>query len=415
MKLSKTIWNTWLLLLIIIITGVACHDDVNKRPPLVMKPSFSITDKNPLGLYVAHRLMQAAFSDLKMTNNNKSFYDYFYNSRYTEYNSTRNKDIFAIITKQFYPNEKDVYAMADFVREGNTLLVAANQFDWTFLEKFHLTTIDLPSLQEQIAYMDDMEETGIAMKDSNTLNSEPYHFFFYPLKGEVYRSDRFLSKIITVDTYNHLSSGTIFKYGSGRIMVVSNATALTNYFLLTKNNYQYLLHLLSYLPDHSENIIWDNYYNKKTTRENDDSFSSFQELMKYPAMRWAFWLTILGGILLIIMGLIRRQRVIPVLKPNINSSVEFAETVARLYLLKKDNKNIAAKMITYFLEHIRSKYYINTSVLNNEFVQLLAAKSGVAMEKAELLIKTIDQIQTQKTVSDHLLLNLNGQLQQFGK
>jgi hypothetical protein len=63
----------------------------------------------------------------------------------------------------------------------------------------------------------------------------------------------------------------------------------------------------------------------------------------------------------------RRQRIIKPLQPNINTSVAFTETVGRLYLQKKDNRNIADKMITYFLEHIRNQYFLNTNQLNDEF------------------------------------------------
>lgn len=414
MKLNKKIWNQWLLLVVIIVgTGVACHEKGNGRPSLNMKPTFSITDKNPLGLYVAHRLMQMTFPNIEITKSNRPFYNYYYD-RDNMYDSDHQKDIYAVITKQFYPNENDIYPLADFVRQGNTLFIASNEFDWEFLQKFHLTSNDLTPIQVQISFMDDMEETGVSIKDNGRLESGPYRFFFYPLTGEIKRADSFPYRKI-VHAHNYSLGGIIFKYGSGRMIVVSNATAFTNYFLLTKNNYQYLLHLLSYLPDNPTSITWDTYYNKVESKKDRDNFSSFQELMKYPAMRWAFGLTILGGILLIIMALIRRQRAIPLIKPNINSSVEFVETVARLYLLKKNNKSIATKMITYFLEHIRNKYYINSSTINNEFVQLLTAKSGVSIEKTQLLINTINQIQTHEVVSDHLLLHLNEQLRQFIK
>ena len=72
-------------------------------------------------------------------------------------------------------------------------------------------------------------------------------------------------------------------------------------------------------------------------------------------------------------------------------------------------------MITYFLEQVRSKYYISTSTLNNDFAQLLTAKSGVPIEKTQLLLRTIEQIQNQSSITDYMLLDLNGQLNQYNK
>ena len=93
--------------------------------------------------------------------------------------------------------------------------------------------------------------------------------------------------------------------------------------------------------------------------------------------------------------------------------MEFAETIGRLYLLKRDNKNIATKMITYFLEHVRSRYYISTGILNNEFAQLLTAKSGQPASQTEILLRTIERVNIRDNISDLELLELNTLLRQF--
>ena len=408
---GKTIWNQGVLVLLITVITAACScrgAGGGQNPPS-MKPTFSITDKNPLGLYAAYRLIEMSFAHFNMAKNNRPFSDYY--KKFTAYDFTRSKNIYAIITKQFYPSDEDVEAMTDYVSHGNTLFVASNRFDDAFLKKFHLITSNITAFKMQMGYQVDMEETGVDLTDSTIFEGSQYRFFFYPLDGSIKRDTSFPSQQI-VSAHSNVPGAVVFKYGSGRVIAVTNATAFTNYFMLTKNNYKYLLQLLSYIPATATDITWDTYYNK-TDGKRDKDFSSFQELMKHPALRWAFWLTLLGGLLLIIMALIRRQRMIPIVKPNMNSSIEFGETVARLYLLKKDNKNIAQKMITYFLEQLRSKYYISTGILNQEFAQLLTAKSGVSMEKTQLLLRTIALIQREETISDYMLLDLNGQLNQF--
>ncbi|MES2773278.1 MAG: DUF4350 domain-containing protein [Bacteroidota bacterium] len=411
MRLNKKILNQWapLMLIITLLTACGGSSEGNGKYGPSMKPTFSITDKNPLGLYVAYHLIEMSFPDFNMAKNNKPFAGYF--KKFTEYDYTRSKNIYAIISKQFYPNDEDVEAMTDYVSHGNTLFVVSNQFDHTFLEKFHLQTINATAWRIQNGYDVEMEQTGLNLTDSVSFDTSKYSFFFYPLDGMMKRQTSFPSQQI-VRAHNQGPGAVVFKYGSGRIIAVTNATAFTNYFLLTNNNYKYLLQLLSYVPESATDITWDTYYNK-VDGKRDGNFSSFQELMKHDALRWAFWLTIFGSLLLIIMALIRRQRMVPVVKPNVNSSIEFGETVARLYLLKKDNKNVATKMITYFLDQVRSKYYIGTGTLNHEFAQLLTAKSGVPLDKTQMLLRTIDQIQNEETISDYMLLDLNGQINQF--
>jgi hypothetical protein len=265
----------------------------------------------------------------------------------------------------------------------------------------------------------------VRLVDSTQFNTTLYSYFFFPLQIKLTREDGYSSKTIAV-TDEGTACGQVFTYGNGRIIVVANATALTNYFLLTGNNYKYLQNLLAYTPE-SENplksddnkkistagVTVDTYYNTLVSRRDSDG--AFSQLFKMPPLKWAFWLLLLLAVFWIYNGLIRRQRIIEVIKPNTNSSVEFAETVARLYLLKKDNRNIALKMITYFLEQVRNKYYLNTAQLNNEFAEALSAKTGQPIERSETLLLTISNIQAQDSIGDHALLDLNTQIQRFLK
>ena len=103
------------------------------------------------------------------------------------------------------------------------------------------------------------------------------------------------------------------------------------------------------------------------------------------------------------------------LPPNINTSVAFAETVSRLYLQKKDNKGIADKMITYFFEHIRNQYFLNTSQVNDSFVSTFSRKSNMSLMDAEKLFSHIQHIQESFAISDSELLLLNQQIEGFYK
>jgi hypothetical protein len=388
---------------------LACRTPEGNQP-VNLKPTFSVKDKEPLGMYVAYQALQQALPGFVPDINKRNFNDYY--KQYTAYDDDRSGNLFCIFARQFYPNEEDVDAMADFVSNGNTLLVASNQFNEVFLDKFHLRTRYTYSLQRAIAFGADMVETGLSMHDTAAFGRQSYRYFFYPLESQIYRETSYPSQRIA-NTDSNLPGAVVFRYGSGRIITVANATAFTNYFLLTRNNYHYLEQLLNYLPEELSTITWDSYYNANERQRSNESFSAFQELMRQPPMRWAFWLTLLLAATWIINGIIRRQRIIEVVKPATNTSVEFAKTIGRLYLQKRDNKNIAVKMITYFLDYVRSRYYLSTGKLDNHFANLLAAKSGQPLTQTENLLKTIDRINARDNISDMELLELNTLLRQF--
>ena len=72
-------------------------------------------------------------------------------------------------------------------------------------------------------------------------------------------------------------------------------------------------------------------------------------------------------------------------------------------------------MTTYFLEHIRTKYYLNTSHLNAEFFSSLSRKSGVDEIEVKHFFQFIQQLQESYTVTDAELLEYNNRMQQFLK
>jgi hypothetical protein len=137
--------------------------------------------------------------------------------------------------------------------------------------------------------------------------------------------------------------------------------------------------------------------------------------MKHPPLAAAFWLSLIMLALYLAFGSKRRQRVIPPRKPNENTSVTFTETIGRLYLQKKDNKNIAEKMITYFNEHVRNSYFLNTNVVDDEFITTLSRKSGVDRGAVESLYRAMQHAHQSAAVDDYQLLSLNQQIQHFYK
>jgi len=119
--------------------------------------------------------------------------------------------------------------------------------------------------------------------------------------------------------------------------------------------------------------------------------------------------------LFVLFNLKRKQKQIDIIKPNKNTTVQFTETVGRLYLQHQNNQNISEKIITYFYDYLRKKYFINTSVINNDFINSVSGKSGVDKKETAELFELINHIQQQEEVSNEELLALNLKIENFKK
>ncbi|HKC34585.1 MAG TPA: hypothetical protein VKB95_00930, partial [Chitinophagaceae bacterium] len=189
--------------------------------------------------------------------------------------------------------------------------------------------------------------------------------------------------------------------------------AFSNYFLLTGNNKEYLEKTFSYFKPETGSVYWDNFY--RLRRGSDEGFSIVGFFKKHPPLYYAFLIVIGSLLLFIAFGGKRRQRLVPERVLNTNTTISYTETIGRLYLQKKDNRNIALKMFTYFLEQVRNNYYLNTQNLNNEFAEALSRKSGVPEARVKHLLQLMNDTDQANNISDIRLLELHNLTQEYFK
>ncbi|MFO7744904.1 MAG: DUF4350 domain-containing protein, partial [Psychroflexus sp.] len=89
------------------------------------------------------------------------------------------------------------------------------------------------------------------------------------------------------------------------------------------------------------------------------------------------------------------------------------QTIAGMYLDKKDHKAIAQKQITTFLEHIRSTYHLSTNDINTSFLKDLASKTDKDYEDLKALFQYIERISTSEVVSEDELKILDKKITTF--
>ena len=136
-------------------------------------------------------------------------------------------------------------------------------------------------------------------------------------------------------------------------------------------------------------------------------------VFRYPALR-AVWLLLVYGLLLyIFFNSKRRQRIIPVIKPLRNTTVEFEQTIGNLYYQQGNTANVIDKKIVFFLDRIRTGYFIDTSKLDERFAEKLKSKSEKDIELITEIIDFINEFRKNKSAEKKDLIHINKLIEAF--
>jgi hypothetical protein len=394
MKLFKASLSP-LLLLLLVITGCI---DRNAKKPTNWRIDYEKISKDPYSLYLMQQSLPLLFPNAKVEQLKPS-----YRLNNLGYSLRKNKDhsLLIMIGQSLYFNEGEIDSLVSLVQEGQQILLIASNFDETLLTK----------LQLEQGYNESVSDTlqKIYLKNFDQ-QYEPFTFRFkkQPIQQQFKSLDTAKTYFSTIGTNQDLQPNLIiFTAGKGKLLLHTAPLAFSNYFLLQEKNKNYLKYLFSYIEDPVSNV----YFVPMNYREITDS--NFGVIWDNLATRTAFLLCILALVVYILFEMKRRQKIIPIIKPLDNSSVAFTETIGRLYYNNKNHTNLAEKMAQHFLEFVRSNYYLNTNILDAEFVKLLSAKSGIEIAKTDSLIYNIKMVNDGLAVDEAFLFALYTQIQEY--
>ena len=390
------------LLISLVMFLVSCD---NEQGSLNRRISLWRKDKIPYGTYIAFENLKYLFPNAIITINKNSPTTFNFNYTSSSDNATRRRKVYICISKRVVPDRFEINALMNFVGEGNQVFISA----------FHIGDSLLSYLK-----IDAVEKSGmILQKDSMRLSV--YHpvsydslSFQYPgssYDGFVTSMDSQYTTILGRDATGHPNFIKFGYRGGGAIYLHFAPLAFSNFFLLHKYNKAYYDNVFSYLPVNATEVKWDDYF--RYSKSNN--FSSLQYILSNQSLRWAFWLVLLLFGLIYLFESKRRQKLIPILQPLNNSSLDFVRTIGRLYYQQKDNPNLVAKMVTHFLDHVRVRYNLSTSVLDDDFVDRLSYKSGYAKESMKDLVEDIKMYQLNPFCDDEELMLLNKKMEAFYK
>ena len=168
----------------------------------------------------------------------------------------------------------------------------------------------------------------------------------------------------TIDKYENFFS---VKVGEGAIYFHSTPLAFTNYHLYREETFSYCNAFVNEFNTGDVNIdVFSHYYRQdfndsyRNSRNPNLPSSPLAFILSIAALKWAWYLILVGVLGFVIFRSKRNQRIIPVIAPIKNNSLEFSKTVGRLFYKERNHKRMAQEVCQYFFNFLRKRYHIST-------------------------------------------------------
>ncbi|NRB50931.1 MAG: hypothetical protein HRU41_24895 [Saprospiraceae bacterium] len=325
---------------------------------------------------------------------------------------------------------EDLDQLLDYVDFGNTALLTCRIFPVELIDNIYPMPCDSTKWYGLSSTWDTTAQMSLNHPD--LLSDSIFLFSFYNRERISYYAWQFISHLHICDSLegftelgrlnNGLANFVRIPYGDGYFYLHTNPIAFSNLSLLERSGVNYSELVLTHLQDGP--VYWDEQSRislnvgerlngNSLLDKNLDSKSPLQFILSQPSLAWAWYILLAMGLLYLIFRAKRRQRVIPILEPNNNTSLQFISTIGRLYFMQSNHKQLALQKMRLLQVFIREKYNMNSRELDEDLATRLAARSGVGREHIQHIFNMHKNIASGSFVSENTLIDFHKALEKF--
>lgn len=386
----------YIVLIVLVIAGIIFLES-GKPKSINWHPSYNVKDKIPFGLYVFDNEMDELFSNQTVERLDETPYEFLWANKNVSPDYYYISGTFMHISSWCNLDSESIDEVISFVKAGNDAFISSSDFQWDLMDLLNVNMEYGEDFESEfhIQFGDEKEKYLL----DHSSNSKSFTFYDssnidilgYKIEKEGAKRSNFIR----------------VSYGEGSFFLHSNPEVFSNYFLLDSGNYRYTEQVANLIK--GETIyFYTEYFSRK---EMSDSPMRF--ILSQPALKWAWYFILLGTLVFMIFKAKRKQRVIPIIVPNKNLSLQFVRTVAGLYYREHDYHAINEKRVTYFLEKLRKDYRLDTSNIDAEFAVKLQHVTGKDKHDVDDVVRLIHKHQVIKDSTERNVIELNAAIEKL--
>ena len=309
---------------------------------------------------------------------------------------TDTSSLYIFVGASFITDSATSLKFMDFVRKGNVVFLSSVKADHHFFQ--YLTDDKCLSVQyehysDTIAYIRFFQNTG----------EDSIFTFDYKIEKKLVDHRWYgLNKTLFADTFatfgfekitnlnNDLIDCYKVKYGKGWFVFHKNPILFTNYNLRQKIGLSYANRIFEKFT--RTKIYWDEYSKSPAKTTEKDQESPLRFILSERSLKWSWYLLCLFLLLFVVFNAKRHQSYIPLLPSNVNTTIEYINSIASLHYQNNSQIFLADEILRQFLTFIKHKYNISPHLDRQQMIKVLALRSGIPEEKISILFRRHSEV-----------------------
>lgn len=371
--------------------------------------TFSSEDTNPFGAYVFDSVFSTVMPDYKAIDRT-----------FAEIADDRTVTGVLAVSNDFSLDSGDVEAMKKILRRGGVVMMAGSpdsSTDSLLSVSFGMSphsycNFDLNAMRREFLYGKD---TLVWVAPNGPYGGCSYCYYSMLNNGQVTVEDSVRSDvdvlvickdswsgnnvIVTdVDTVatNELELEEIQpmniavsrRVGKGELIFVSVPMLFTNFGVLDPSASGLLFRLMSQFGDMP--VVRTLKY-VATAGRYDDGRSPLRYFISQKPLREALYIGLLLILVFMVSSMRRRQRVIPVVEPPRNNTLEFAQLIGTLYYQRKNHTDLVRKKYLFFAEELRNALSVDVASAHGDSrtFAVIAAATGLPVPEVSAKLRSL--------------------------
>jgi len=398
----------------------------SNRRPLDWRETYDEDSRSPYGTFVIHELLQDYYPEHQF----RTLSDSIHGQLLYPSNQPAN---YIFIGEAMYMDSLDMQALLNFVLEGNTALISSRTIPYDLISYLYYDECedfpweDYSSAPDSAVHLNFnhralANDTGFVFKYIKRYREKPYNWQY--IESYFFCEEEY-SLVELGRMNNSFINFARIKYGDGTFYLHTTPLAFTNISMLEKQSLEYANRVFSHLQP--GDIYWDRYsqISERVGRRRNQArnggerrFSTkspLQYILSQLALAWAWYLLLTVGVLYLLFRTKRKQRIIPVLERNTNTSLAFLSTIGRLYFLQNNHRQLCLQKTRLFQGFIREHYNLQSREMNDDFIQKLIAISEVSEDLIHKILLMNRNIENSDFVSENTLIEYHLAIDQFYK